>query len=72
MATQPGPDIIEPAAPPERPVQPSPAETPATQPPEVEPPRPDFDRPRPRSAGNAGARYGLILNAARTALTSRA
>ncbi|MGB7407895.1 MAG: hypothetical protein WA908_05270 [Pontixanthobacter sp.] len=45
MATQPGPDIIEPAAPPELPADPQPRETPNTEPPEIVPPRPDTDRP---------------------------
>ena len=45
MATQPGPDIIEPAAPPETPATPIPHEAPNREPPEVAPPVPDTDVP---------------------------
>ncbi len=45
MATQPGPDIIEPSTPPEIPATPAPTETPNTQPPEIMPPQPDIDNP---------------------------
>ncbi len=48
MATQPGapePDIIRPQSPPERPVSPTPGESPTPSIPEIAPDQPDFDQP---------------------------
>lgn len=45
MATQPSPDTIEPAAPPEMPPESPPNESPMQEPPGFEPVQPDYDQP---------------------------